>query len=234
MGSFQVSYRFLLPDGARERFDLRIDADTLELVDNEPAERPEWTRLEFQQCENCPLRPEQAPYCPLASNLVNIVEPLDKVVSYDQIHMEVRTEERLISQETTAQQALSSLMGLVMAVSGCPNTEFLRPMARFHLPLSNESETTYRSTSMYLLAQYFLARAGREPDLELTGLKALYAQLHLVNKGVVSRLRGASKTESALNAVVLLDQFTILLPDAIEESLDEIRHLFAGFLSPSA
>ena len=232
MESFLISYRFTLPDGSRERFDLHVDGDTLELLGDRPADLPQWTRLEFHQCDNCPLKPDQHPHCPLAASLVKIVEPLDKVVSYDQIHMEVRTEERAISQETTAQQAMSSLMGLVMAVSGCPNTAFLRPMARFHLPLANENETTYRSTSMYLLAQYFLSRAGCEAALKLTGLKELYASLHVVNRGIAARLRAASKTESALNAVVLLDLYTILLPDAIEESLEEIRYLFDAFLAP--
>ena len=84
---------------------------------------------------------------------------------------------------------------------------------------------------MCLLAQYFVSRAGREADLKLTGLKDLYSSLHLVNKGIADRLRAASKTESALNAVVLLDLYTILLPDAIEESLEEIRYLFDAFLA---
>ena len=44
-------------------------------------------------------------------------------------------------------------------------------MAQFHLPLANDSETIYRAASMYLLAQYFLKREGRDADLEIEGLK---------------------------------------------------------------
>ena len=58
-----------------------------------------------------------------------------------------------------------------MATSGCPHMDFFKPMARFHLPLANAEETVYRATSMYLLAQYFLQREGKEADMELEGLK---------------------------------------------------------------
>ena len=45
-------------------------------------------------------------------------------------------------------------------------------MARFHLPLASSAETIYRSVSMYFMAQYFLAKEGKEPDLELEGIDA--------------------------------------------------------------
>ena len=34
--------------------------------------------------------------------------------------------------------------GLIMATAGCPWTDRLRPMARFHLPFATEAETVYR------------------------------------------------------------------------------------------
>ncbi len=55
--------------------------------------------------------------------------------------------------ETTAQQAMSSVLGLIMATAGCPWTDRLRPMARFHLPFASEAETVYRSVCMFLLAR---------------------------------------------------------------------------------
>ncbi len=55
--------------------------------------------------------------------------------------------------ETTAQQAMSSVLGLIMATAGCPWTDRLRPMARFHLPFASDAETLYRSISMFLLSR---------------------------------------------------------------------------------
>lgn len=143
------------------------------------------------------------------------------------------SQKRTISNVTTAQRGIRSLMGLIIAVSDCPHTLFLKPMARFHLPFSDETETLYRATSMYLLAQYFRKKANKKPDFKLAGLTEIYRNLHLVNTSIAHRLRNASQADSTVNALVLLDIFTKTLPKAIEESLQEIRHLFSPFLDKS-
>ena len=51
--------------------------------------------------------------------------------------------------------AIRSLIGLIMALSGCPHMEFFKPLARFHLPWASLEETTLRSASIYLLMQFF-------------------------------------------------------------------------------
>lgn len=193
-------------------------------------ELPDWTRLEFNQCPNCPLKADSHPSCPIAAQLADLVQRLDEVVSFDEIDLEVKTDERTVSQHTTAQQGASALMGLIMATSGCPNTAYFRPMARFHLPLASEQETFYRSASMYLLAQYYRRKEGEDLDFGLDGLREIYEIVQVVNRHIASRLKAAAKTDSAVNAVVLLDMFALVFPDAIEESLEEIRGLFRPFL----
>lgn len=230
----RIRYRFVLPDGSHERFDLFFDTQNFRLLNPQPAELPFWTELAFHQCENCPLKPADTPRCPVAVQLVGVIERLERVVSYDQVRVDVRTTERLVSQETTAQQALSSLLGLIMAASDCPHTTFLRPMARFHLPLSSESETIFRAAAAYALAQ--MLRANGETTISLdtafAGLKASYAQLHKVNRGVARRLGAATSKDPARNALVLLDAYTTLLPEAIDQSLAEMRPLFSAASIP--
>ncbi len=233
MKNITVQYRFKLAKQSDEVFNLNIDAQTLSLRNNIPDALPDWTKLEFYQCPNCPLLPSQAPHCPLASNLVNIVSRFNRLLSYDPIEVEVTSQKRIISNLTTAQRGLRSLMGLIIAVSNCPHTVFLKPMARFHLPFSDETETIYRATSMYLLAQYFRKKEKNKPDFELDGLTEIYHNLHVVNTSIAHRLRNASQTDSTLNALVLLDIFTKTLPNAIDESLQEIRYLFMPFLNKS-
>ena len=139
------------------------------------------------------------------------------------------TAERFITQETTVQRGMSSLMGLVMATSGCPHMAFFKPMARFHLPFASAEETVYRATSMYVLAQYFLQREGHQADLDLTGLREIYNNIEVVNVAVAKRLRTATEADSAINAIILLDIYTKAIPVVIEESLEELRYLFAPF-----
>ena len=230
MEPLKIQYRFRLKDQPDEVFELNIDPQTLSIQNPPPASQPEWTRLEFFQCPNCPLIPAESPNCPLASQLVGLVSRFSRILSYDRIEVEFRSQERKISQATTAQRGLRSLMGLIIAVSDCPHTVFFKPMARFHLPFSDEIETIYRATSMYLLGQYFIKQRKGKPDLKLKGLSLIYHNLHMVNTSIAHRLRNASQSDSMVNAIVLLDMFTKSLPKAIEDSLEEIEYLFSPFL----
>ena len=230
MSTYQIQYRITLPDGKVEVFDLNFDSQTIDLLNNIPEKLPEWTNLEFEQCSHCPLKPDDSPHCPLAANLVNIINHFDGLMSYQNLQLEVVTTNRTISKKTTAQDALSAMMGLVIPATGCPHTAYFKPMARFHLPLAGADETIYRATSMYLLAQYFLKKQGKVPDLDFKGLKKIYQNMQILNASIAERLRAASKTDSSVNALVLLDMFTMVLPIAIEESLEEIGYLFKPYL----
>jgi hypothetical protein len=229
MDEIKIQYCFKLDEQKHEIIDLRLDARSLEVI-NTCTNLPGWTRLESHQCPHCPLNSETHPNCPVAVSLAGVIESFDDVFSHDEIDLEVITTERHVTQHTTAQRGISSLLGLLIATSGCPYTNFLKPMARFHLPLASEQETIFRAAGMYLLAQYFLKKQGKESDLELTGLTKIYDDLHLLNTTLAERLRSATQTDSSVNAVILLDMFTNLMPFVIEEHLDEIRHLFDSYL----
>ncbi len=229
MDQFTIRYCFAMPNGSEEEFLLPIDSATLELAGDLPETLPPWTALEYYQCPNCVLATDTHPHCPLAAHVVTIVKGFEKLVSYDEVRMDVTTEERFISQKTTVQKGLSSLMGLVIATCGCPHTAFFRPMARFHLPLANDIETIYRASSMYLLAQYFLKKEGNEPDFNLTGLVKIYDNMQIINTNVASRLKAAVETDSSVNAIIRLHAFSMVLPFAIGKSLEKIRYLFETY-----
>jgi len=221
-----IRYRFIFPQGREEIIDVQIDKQTMESIPETAGNPPAWCRLDFHQCPNCPLHPDESPYCPLATRLVKLMATYQNVLSYDEVEMEVTTPERVVTKSTTAQRAVSSLMGLVMATSGCPHMAFLKPMARYHLPLASEEETIFRAVSAYLLAQYFRHKNAQDTDWELGELKRFYAEIRVVNVAMASRLRTVSVQDSAINAVVLLDIFAKMLPYSIEDSLEEIRYLF--------
>ena len=230
MENVTIRYCFRLPDGSEEIFGFQLDGQSLEVVGNMPETLPAWTILHFHQCPHCPVTADKHPNCPIAVSLVNIVTRFDRLLSYEEIHVDITTTERLVSQDTTAQEGISSLIGLVMATSGCPHTAFFKPMARFHLPFASEEETIYRAASMYLLAQYFAKKEGRNADLELEGLTEIYQNMHIVNTSMAERLRGASKADSTLNAIVSLDMYALTLQNVIQGSLEELRYLFTPFL----
>ncbi|HEY4975273.1 MAG TPA: hypothetical protein VII41_16785, partial [Steroidobacteraceae bacterium] len=148
-----IRYRFDLPDGSQKTLDFDFDSTDFRLTNAAPAEAPFWTELKFNQCANCPLNVLEHAHCPVALQMASTLEPLKALVSFDTVGVTVVQEGRAIYAQTSAQQAMSSVLGLIMASAGCPWTDHLRPMARFHLPFASEEETLYRSICMYLLAR---------------------------------------------------------------------------------
>jgi hypothetical protein len=191
---------------------------------------PSWTKLDFHKCPHCLLNIQDHPYCPVAIHLMKVLAICKDMFSYERIRVEIITNERTVSKETSAQKGISSLMGLIIATSGCPYTNFLKPMARFHLPLANIEETVCRAVSMYLLAQYFLQKQGKKADFDLEGLKKIYSDVKLINVTMAERLRTIIDEDAAVNALTILDNFAHVLPFVIEESLEDTRYLFAPYL----
>ncbi len=226
----EISYLFNFDTGRSDRFDFAFQPETLEFLGDVPAKPPEWTLLENHKCPHCNVGDEWKPYCPLAIRIYGIVDRFNTMVSHEPVKVEVITAERRYYSETTAQRGLSSMLGLIIPASGCPHTAFFRPMSRFHLPFSTEEETIYRSTSMYLLAQYFIGRENRTADFDFKGLKTIYQNMEQVNLSLARRIRDASKADSSVNAVILLDLFAKTVTCVIEDSVEELRQLFTSYL----
>ncbi len=230
MDNLNFKYSFKLADGSEENFDLIVNAETLRLVINLPQDPPSWIDLEYHQCPNCPLDRKTAPHCPLAVNIAPVVERFSSVLSYENVHVKAIENNRVTSQETDAQMGVSSLIGLLIAASGCPFTDFLKPMVRFHLPFATEEETLWRATSTYLLAKYYLKKKGYNPEIELNGLSEIYENIGLVNVAIIKRLQAATEKDSTLNALVVLDVFASSLSLEVEDFWTENEHLFMPFL----
>ncbi len=229
MKTISIQYIFTLNESKKEYFNLKMNAKSLGLVNDPPEVSPFWTELDYEKCPHCTLDSSKVKFCPLSIRLVDIVDRFQKIISCDKLHLEVHTNERIIHKNTTAQKGLSSLMGLIIATSNCPHTLFLKPMARFHLPLASKEETVYRATSMYLLSQYFLKKEGLHSDMELAELSSMYKNIELMNLCISKRLQSACKTDVALNALTLLDTFSKTLTFIIGGSLEQIKYLFKPY-----
>jgi len=226
-----VRYRFRLGDGSELTF--TVDVGSEPGPPSETGPLPEWTALEYRKCQNCPLDPALHPRCPAATSIAALVDAFDGLFSYETVGLEVTTPERTVMHEKVPlQKALGSLMGLVLPMSGCPHTAFLRPMARFHLPLASVQETVFRASSTYLLGSWIRRNEGLPSDFDLTRLAGLYERVQVVNRQLHARLKGSTTSDSSANAVVLLDVLAQFLPMAVEESMATLKPLFSSYLSP--
>jgi hypothetical protein len=215
-------------DGRVQEHDVVLDADSGRQIADPYAAQYAWTDLDHKKCRHCPLRREDHPQCPVARNLAAVADAFKDKKSFESVQVEVETSERRYRKQLHLQEGLFGLVGLIMATSDCPFMEFLRPMARFHLPFSTLKETTIRAVSFYLLRQYFVAKKGGHPDYDLIELQKHYEALEQVNLGMATRIRSISKADAETNSIVILDTFAQMLSEQLTNKLPDLEKMFAS------
>jgi len=233
MSNLTITYEFEFQNGEKFVYPLKLDKETVSLIPERKLPLPPWTKLEHFQCIVCPLLKEKESHCPIAVNIADLIEHFKDIQSTEHVQITVYTEERTYRKEAPAQKGLSSIFGIIMATSNCPLMNFLKPMARYHLPFSTDEETIIRSVSMYLLSQYFIAKKKEQPDLSLNHLDRAYSMVQKVNRGIFNRISSVvreskSQGDAVNNAVIILDVFSQLLQIEIEQKLDSFATLFEG------
>lgn len=224
---FCFHYQFSFSDGNTKDYELLLEPDTLTLIreveDQPPAD---WTRLDYEQCQCCPLSADSHPQCPIALNIMELVENFKDVFSYHDCTVVCETAERTYLKKTSVMEGLSAIFGVIMATSDCPVMEFLKPMARFHLPFSTIEETTVRTTSMYLLAQYFKFKDQPGMNFDFKILENHYAKVQQVNEGLLRRIKSISSEDADKNAIITLHSLSQFLSMEIDYSLGGLESIF--------
>ncbi|MDX1569693.1 MAG: hypothetical protein R3200_04345 [Xanthomonadales bacterium] len=223
-------YRISVDGERTEVFRYEVGGEGFELITEAEGDPPEWTELGYRQCPNCPLSTDEHSHCPLALQLHGLVSRFDETSSIDEVEVEARTPERSVKQKAALQDVLASLLDLVIPVCGCPVTEVMKPLSRFHLPLASEEETIFRVTGMYLLTQYFQSQHAEEMATPFEGLSAIYEELHELNTAVAQRLQHATSSDSVKNAIALVDMYSLLIPVLLEDQLAELQGFFSSRL----
>ncbi|MDZ4660372.1 MAG: hypothetical protein SGJ18_02005 [Pseudomonadota bacterium] len=222
----KVTYKLKMSDGKIRTYLIRLDETTLELIEEKSDTPPKWADLEHRKCDHCPLNSKDFPHCPVAKNLATIVDEYKQLKSFETCYVEVETSNRNYSKQITLQEVLYSIFGLIMPATKCPHLKFLRPMARFHLPFSSFQETMVRSTSFYLLGQYFVTRKGGKPDFELSKMDELYVNVQKVNEGILNRIRSIATGDADANSLTILNVFAQMLSMQLSDDLSEIQSFF--------
>ncbi|MCG8672445.1 MAG: hypothetical protein MI867_23775 [Pseudomonadales bacterium] len=218
-----IQYDLIYPNGDHCQYEIEINAENLEHA--APSDTPpDWAKLEFNKCSNCPLSAEEHPTCPLASRVAPLFDfPIHS--AHEDVSVKVTKDTVTINADTSVQEAYRSLVGLIMATSGCPHTAFFKPMAWFHLPFSDQEETMFRACASFLLYQFFNPADPGERSY-FSDLEAVYTNIHTVNLEIAKRLKAADATSSTLNAIVVLDIFAESMLPKIRDSLRDLAFLF--------
>ncbi len=223
---YVFNYEFKLNTGETKKFDVSIEQDNLEIVSRQRKLIPEWTKLKFFQCECCSLDSGKIPYCPVSLNISDIIDEFKGCYSTDRCTVSCQTLDRTTYKETDMQTGLFSILGIIMATSGCPMLNLFKPMARFHLPFSNFDEIIIRTTSFYLLRQYFEYKRGNIQNMDMKGLDSHYAAIQQVNKGILARIDAVTINDADKNAIIILHSLAVIFSMNYEDTLHSLERFF--------
>lgn len=226
MGVLNISYLFRFRERESFHYEIAIDDTTLAYIPKKNATKPDWAKLEFHSCGQCPLKKERDVYCPIAANLSELITSFGNAKSYEKVSVVVHTQERTYFKDTDVQTGLLSMFGLIMASSDCPTMSFLRPLVKFHLPFATPEETLFRIVSMYFLRHYFSKKEKQNFDNILDELKGHYQVVGEVNRSMLQRIRQVGCGDADKNAIVGLDLFVQMFSFEYAEKLDSLAYLF--------
>jgi hypothetical protein len=228
-----IEYRFRFEQGADKVFLVHLRKADLQLALNPTAHRPSWTRLEHCQCSNCPLQRDEVAHCPAATGLADLIDSFKDCLSTEFAEITVAVDAREYRKRAPIQYGVSALMGLLMATSGCPVMEKLRPMVHVHLPFATIEETMYRAVSMYLLGQFFRQQHQLDADWDMDHLVKIFEDVAEVNQAFSRRLVSINPKDASLNALANLDCFAMVTSFSItKDKLKELEPLFHAYLVP--
>jgi hypothetical protein len=228
-----IEYRFRFEQGADKVFLVHLRKEDLQLALSPTAHRPSWTRLEHCQCSNCPLQGGEVAHCPAATGLVDLIDSFKDCLSTEFAEITVAVDAREYRKRAPIQYGVSALMGLLMATSGCPVMEKLRPMVHVHLPFATIEETMYRAVSMYLLGQFFRQQHQLDADWGMDHLVKIFEEVAEVNQAFSRRLVSINPKDASLNALANLDCFAMVTSFSItKDKLKELEPLFHAYLVP--
>ena len=220
------NYCFDFPDNRKKRFLIKLDPETFEYKssNNTP---PDWALLGVARCDCCELDLATHDYCPISANIAELVVAFKDTASHKSCLVSCISTARTCSKDTTVQEGLASIMGIIMATSGCPSMSILKPMAFFHLPFATVEESMYRSVSAYLLRQYFSHKNGENCDFFMHRIQEHYNEVQQVNEGILKRINLTSEMDADKNAIVTLNALAQILVMEVDEDLDSLKRLFA-------
>ncbi|NCQ18347.1 MAG: hypothetical protein COW85_06130 [Ignavibacteria bacterium CG22_combo_CG10-13_8_21_14_all_37_15] len=227
----KYSYTFKLKSGLEKTFVVSVDKSSLSIIYKNNGSFPEWTKLQNFKCSHCELDPKIHEYCPLAINLVDIIQTFQEYNSFDEAEITVETENRNYSKTTSIQSGVSSMLGIRMVTSGCPVMGKLKPLIPTHLPFASLEETEMRVLSSYLLAQYVKWKRGGEADWEMTNLINIYEDIRILNHNVSKKIADLEKKDVSINSLIVLNNFADYVTFTLDEKmLDDFETQFKEFM----
>jgi len=182
---------------------------------------PQWVLLTYHQCENCLLKPDTHPYCPMCMTLYPFFSYLSDVASVDVTRITIK--EALLSTQIklTAQESIPIILPYLAILSECPYWKYNRWAYRYFSYSSDYKAWVFQALSIALIRELSIGDhfPGREEMIEK--VRHRLARLKMTVDSLRKRITGVMKEDAGLNALVSSASLVSLLEISAEDCIRE-------------
>lgn len=197
-------------------FDIRLSESGL--LEDTLACRPEWTRIRNDQCIGCASCQD---HCVAALSIAPVIDAFLAMKSFVMAQARVTIDGRITEFHGPVSVAVSSLMGLCLAASGCQATAPFRVMAMYHQPFATLEVTVIRAAGFSLLRRW--ANSCLNEGNPFDELIEAWSRLGDLNHSISQRLARHCSSDATLNGLVNLDMFAKGGLLGLETALETLR-----------
>ncbi len=164
--------------------------------------------------------------CKAERALDGVLTEFENLKSTDWVNASVRMEGRQVSVESPAPRVLASLLGLLMASSGCPRLIPFRAMALYHLPFATAEENAIRAAGFWLMRCWIQGEPLDENPF--SALQTAWDNLEEVNRHVSQKVLARSQHDAASNGIAFLDVLAKMGTMGLESALETLRPVLSA------
>lgn len=191
---------------------------------------PEWARLEFNRCPECPLDPS-VKWCPAAVSIAGLLDCfIAKKMSYDEVRFEIRREGVTWNSTGPVQDVMGLLMVYRMWLSGCPRLVYNWSFYKFFSPRFSIEKVIFQYLTTRLIVSEISRKTGENPDFEQIDP----GRFAMVFEQMLRRIRENGHqpgTDAVVNGLVQIHGLFLLLQ---QDSEILYREILDQIVSPAA
>lgn len=187
---------------------------------------PDWTRLEYHQCEHCPLRVERVARCPAAAALAGLVETFAEVISFETVEVEIILRNGRFALTGSAQMLAFGLLVDFVTRAKCPYVFDPTADKGFFLLCLDVDQLLYRLFSGYLVQHHLLSSGAPDPcGVNWDRFQRQMGDAREALQGLLNRVEARCQEDANLNALSGLITVSNFLETHWDESLKMFRDL---------
>lgn len=202
------------------------------LTENRVEPYPDWIRLDYCKCTNCPMNSELHENCPAAMAIIPLVKVGAELSSIEEIMIRVGHGDYVVEKEGIAQDLLSSLMAYILFNSACPILGGLRRMHLFTPPFPAFEVVLYHALAHELVGRYYFSKLNDEKSIDIG---QIHRDMNWRGEGIKMVIRAfverfpksdSGRNDGMHNAAVLIHSTVNLVSLNLDNLLEKLSPYF--------